>query len=224
MPRTARKAPGGHVYHVLNRAVGRMRLFRTDDDFEAFRRVMIEAHQRHPLRILADCVLSNHWHFVVWPKTDGQLTAYFRWLAHTHAMRWRVAHRTVGYGPLYQGRFKSFPVQSDEHLLTVARYVERNAVGAGLVERAELWPYGSLRARLHAEDPTREILAEWPIERPADWVQRVNTPLSAGELNRLRCSVVRNRPFGTDAWTDRTARRLGLEHTLRPEGRPPKKN
>ena len=224
MPRTARKAPGGHVYHVLNRAVGRMRLFRTDDDFEAFRRVMIEAHQRHPLRILAYCVLSNHWHFVVWPKTDGQVTAYFRWLAHTHAMRWRVAHRTVGYGHLYQGRFKSFPVQSDEHLLTVARYVERNAVGAGLVERAELWPYGSLRARLQAEDPTREILAEWPIERPADWVQRVNTPLSAGELNRLRSSVVRNRPFGTDAWTDRTARRLGLEHTLRPEGRPPKKN
>jgi putative transposase len=224
MPRTARKAPGGHVYHVLNRAVGRMRLFRTDDDFEAFRRVMIEAHRRHPLRILAYCVLSNHWHFVVWPKTDGQVTDYFRWLAHTHAMRWRVAHRTVGYGPLYQGRFKSFPVQSDEHLLTVARYVERNAVGAGLVEQAELWPHGSLRARLQAEDPTRESLAEWPIERPADWVQRVNTPLSAGELNRLRSSVVRNRPFGTDTWTDRTARRLGLEHTLRPEGRPPKKN
>jgi putative transposase len=223
MPRTARKAPGGYVYHVLNRAVGRMRLFRTDDDFEAFRRVMIEAHERHPLRILAYCVLPNHWHFVVWPKTDGQVTDYFRWLAHTHAMRWRVTHRTVGFGPLYQGRFKSFPVQRDEHLLTVARYVERNAVGAGLVERAELWPYGSLRARLQAEDPTREILAAWPIERPADWVQRVNTPLTAGELKRLRCSVVRNRPFGTDAWTDRTARRLGLEHTLRPEGRPPKK-
>jgi putative transposase len=115
-------------------------------------------------------------------------------------------------------------VQRDEHLLTVARYVERNAVGAGLVERAELWPYGSLHARLQAEDPTREFLAEWPVERPADWVQRVNTPLSAGELKRLRCSLVRNRPFGTDAWTDRTARRLGLEHTLRPEGRPPKKN
>jgi putative transposase len=224
MPRTARKAPGGHVYHVLNRAVGRMRLFRSDDDFEAFRRVMIEAHQRHPLRILAYSVLSNHWHFVVWPKTDGQVTAYFRWLAHTHAMRWRVAHRTVGQGHLYQGRFKSFPVQSDEHLLTVARYVERNAVGAGLVDRAELWPYGSLRARLRAEDPTREILAQWPIERPADWLERVNTPLSAGELKRLRGSVVRNRPFGTDAWTDRTARRLGLEHTLRPEGRPPRKN
>jgi putative transposase len=115
-------------------------------------------------------------------------------------------------------------VLSDEHLLTVARYVERNAVGAGLVERAKLWPYGSLRAWLQAEDSTREILAEWPLERPADWVQRVNTPLSGGKLKRLRCSVVRGRPFGTDAWADRTARRLGVEHTLRPEGHPPKKN
>jgi len=94
------------------------------------------------------------------------------------------------------GGFKSFPVQSDGHLLTVARYVERNAVGAGLVERAEEWPYGSLRARSQAADPTRGILADWPIERPADWVERVNTPLSAGELKRLRLSVVRGRPLG----------------------------
>src|SRR5271166_4018901 len=98
MPRVARKAPGGQVYHVLNRSVGKM-LFGKD--------------------------------------ADGQVTAFFRWLAHTHAMRWRVAHRTVGYGHLYQGRFQSFPVQSDEHLLTVLRYIERNAVGAGLVARAE---------------------------------------------------------------------------------------
>ncbi len=119
MPRAARKAPGGQVYHVLNRSVGRMHLFGKNADFEAFQRVMIEAHQRHPIRILSYCVLSNHWHFVVWPEADGQVTAFFSWLAHTHAMRWRVAHRTVGYGHLDQGRFKNFPVQGDEHLWTV---------------------------------------------------------------------------------------------------------
>ena len=118
---------------MLNRSVGKMHLFGKDADFEAFQRVLIEAHQRHPIRILSYCVLSNHWHFAVWPDAGGQVTAFFRWLAHTHAMGWRVAHRTVGYGRLYQGRFKSFPVQSDEHLLTVLRYIERNAVGAGLV-------------------------------------------------------------------------------------------
>jgi putative transposase len=200
-----------------------MRLHRDKADFEAIRRVMVEAHRQHPLRILAYCVLSNHWHFVVWPRADGEVTDYFRWLAHTHAMRGRVAHRTAGYGPLYQGRFKSFPVECDEHLLTVARYVERNALGAGLVERAEQWPYGSLHARSQAADPTRAILSNWPVERPADWMERVNAPLSARELKRLRRSLDRCQPFGDDAWADRTARRLGLERTLRPEGRPPRK-
>jgi putative transposase len=116
-----------------------MRLFSKDADFEAFQRVTVEAHRRHPIRILSYGVLSNPWHFVLWPEVDGQVMAFFRWLAHTHAMRLRVARGTVGYGHLFQGRFKSDPVQSDEHLLTVLRYVERTALGAGLVTRAEDW-------------------------------------------------------------------------------------
>ena len=145
MPRTA-QSTGGQVYHVLNRSVGKMRLFGKNADFEASRRPD-RAHQRHPIRLLSLVLLSNHWHFAVWPEADGQLTAFFRWLIHTHAMRWRVAHRTVGHGPLYRGRFKSFPVQSDDHLLTILRYVERNALRAGLVARAEHWRWGSLWAR-----------------------------------------------------------------------------
>ena len=152
-------APGGQVYHVLNRSVGRMHLFGKNADFEAFQWVMIEAHQRHSIRILSYCVLSNHWHFVVWPEADGQVTAFFRWLAHTHAMRWMVAHRTVGTVIcIREGRFKSVPVQSDEHLLTVLRYIERNAVGAGLVARAEHWRWSGLWARMHGEDAIKAIL------------------------------------------------------------------
>ena len=222
MPRSARRAPGGQVYHVLNRAVGRVRIFSREADFEAFRRVMIEAHERCPIRILGYCLLSNHWHFAVWPEADGQVTDFFRWLTHTHAMRWRVAHRTVGYGPLYQGRFKSFPVQSDGHLLTVLRYIERNPLSAGLVRRAELWRHSSLWARLHRDDPLRRLLSPWPVTRPADWTSRVNRPLSAGDLRRLRVSLKRSRPFGADDWTSRTANQLHLQHTLRPEGRPRK--
>src|SRR5574340_98530 len=122
--RRPRIAPGGLVYHVLNRSVGRMKMFRTKRDFMAFERLLIEAHERRALRLLAYCVMPTHWHFVAWPREDGDLTAFFRWLAHTHAMRWRVAHHTVGYGHLYQARFKSFAVQRDEHLPSVCRYVE----------------------------------------------------------------------------------------------------
>ncbi len=191
------------MYHVLNRSVGKRHLFGKDADFEALQRVMIEAHQRHPIRILSYCVLSHHWHFAVWPDADDQVTAFFRWLAHTHAMRWRVAHRTVGYGHLYQGRFQSFPVQSDEHLLTVLRYIERTAVGAGLVARAEHWRWSGLWARMHGEDAIKAILSPWPVERPVDWTDRVNAPLSAKEFGRVRVSIERGRPFGEDEWVKR---------------------
>ena len=147
--------------------------------------------------------MSNHWHFAVWPDADGQVTAFFRWLAHTHAMRWRVSHRTVGYGHLYQGRFQSFPVQSDEHLLTVLRYIERNAVGAGLVARAEHWRWSGLWARMHGEDAIKAIVSPWPVERPVDWTDRVNAPLSAKEFGRVRGSIERGRPFGEDEWVKR---------------------
>src|SRR5438132_451707 len=158
MARLPRFAPGGIVYHVLNRTVGRMAMFRKPADYDAFLRVLLQAHQRHPIRILSFCLMPTHWHFVVWPQKDTELTDFFRWLTHTHAMRWRISHHTVGYGHLYQGRFKSFPVQRDEHLLTVCRYVERNALSAGLVERAEAWRWGSLFVREQGDAELRAAL------------------------------------------------------------------
>ena len=169
--------------------------------------------------------MSNHWYFVVWPEADGQVTAFFRWLAHTYAMRWRVAHRTVGYGHLDQGRFQSFPVQGDKHLWTVLRYVERNAAGAGRVARVEDdWRWSGLWARNHGDDAIQAMLSPWPVQRPVDWTDPVNAPLSAKELARLRVSVERGRPFGQEEWIKRTASELSLGHTVRPEaeGRPPK--
>lgn len=215
-------APGGLVYHVLNRSVGRIHLFRHDKDYAAFQRVILQAHERYPLRILAYCVLSTHWHFVVWPENDGEVTDFFRWLAHTHAMRWRVSHGTVGDGHLYRGRFKSFPVQTDEHLLTVCRYVERNALSAGLVKRAQNWRWSSLWARENGKGEMRAMLSPWPVRRPSDWTALVNEPITAKELQRVQTSLDRGRPLGSEDWIRRMADRLKLQHTLRDEGRPRK--
>ena len=118
MPRIARRTPGGLVYHVLNRANGKLRLFKKDQDFEAFEKVLQQAWERTSIRVLGWCLMSNHWHLVLWPERDGQLTAFMRWLTLTHAQRWKQAHGAVGHGHLYQGRFKSFPIESDRHLLT----------------------------------------------------------------------------------------------------------
>src|SRR3954447_16733920 len=164
MPRRARQAPGGLVYHVLNRAVGRMRIFSREGDYEAFRRVLLEAHGRLPVRLLGYCLMPNHWHLVLWPRADGDLSRFMHWLTMTHTQRWRHHRRLVGLGPLYQGRFKSFPVQTDAHLLVLLRYVERNPLRANLVARAQDWAYGSLHDRLAEASPVRPILGEWPID------------------------------------------------------------
>ena len=220
MPKRARVTPGGLVYHVLNRTVAGLPLFRKEADYEAFERIMIEAHERHPLRILAWCLMRNHWHFLVWPREEGEVTAYFRWLAHTHAMRWHVAHNTGGRGHLYQGRFKSFPVQEDEHFFTACRYVERNALKAQVVERAEDWRWGSLWARREGSPQLRAILGEWPLERPRNWVALVNQPMTETEAKAIQICMARSRPYGDAPWQGLQAKRLGLMHTLRREGRP----
>jgi putative transposase len=205
---------------VLNRAVGRSRIFAKPRDFEAFEEVIREAKRRLPMRVLAWCVLSNHWHFVLWPRGDGELSEFMRWLTVTHTQRWHAAHRTAGTGPLYQGRFKSFPIQADDHLLTVLRYVERNPLRANLVQEAAAWRWGSLWHRLHGGDA--ELLDDGPLVLPRRWRQHVQSPQTEAELDALRRSVVRGAPFGEASWQERTAKQLGLQSTLRARGRPPK--
>src|SRR5271167_2091057 len=162
MPRRARNAPGGLVYHALNRAVARLPLLQKDGDFQAFERVLTEALEEHPTRLLAYCLMPNHWHLVLWPEKDGELTAFLRWLTHTHSMRWHAHYHTAGTGHIYQGRFKSFPVETDDHCYTILRYVERNVQRANLVARAEDWRSGSLWRRLQG-DSSEVTLHDWPL-------------------------------------------------------------
>jgi putative transposase len=224
MGRPPRAAEGGLIYHALNRANARLTIFDDDGDYEAFVRVLAEAVPRHDMRLLAYCVLPNHFHLVVWPRADGDLSRFLRRVTLTHTQRWHAHRRSAGTGHLYQGRFKSFPVQSDEHFLTVCRYVERNALRAGLAARAESWRWGSLHrhAATDAAPAPGPALSPWPVPRPADWVERVNAPLSPAEDEALRRAVRRGRPFGAPEWQAETAARLGLASTLRPLGRPRK--
>ena len=223
MPRQPRAAPGGYVYHALNRAVARLPLFQKDADYDAFEGVLVEALVKHPIRLLGYCVMPNHWHFVLWPEQDDQLTAFLRWLAHTHTQRWHAHYHTAGTGHLYQGRYKAFPVQEDDHLYTILRYVERNALRANLVKRAENWRWSSLFHRGAGEpDPVRPHLHRWPVPYPKDWLERVNRAETEAELEALRRSVERSQPFGSEHWQKRAAKGLGLEYTFRKPGRPKK--
>lgn len=220
MPRRPRLAAGDFAYHVLNRRVGRLPLFEKPADYAAFEQVLAEIHAQTRLRITAYCLMPNHWHLLLWPRHDGELSEALRWITVTHTQRWHAHHHTAGTGPVYQGRFKSFPVQTGEHFLTVARYVERNALRAKLVSRAENWRWSSLWRRQRQDPIQTAWLSDWPMERPRDWLAQINRSQTAAELERLRVSVQRGRPFGDEQWVRRITKRFGLESTLRPRGRP----
>jgi putative transposase len=220
MPRRLRCNTGGYVYHVLNRAVGRTTLFRKEGDYAAFETVLRQAKEWQPMRVLAYCLMPNHWHLVLWPRGDGDLSEFLRWLTVTHTQRYHAHYHTAGTGPLYQGRFKSFPVQEDEHLLTVMRYVERNTLRAGLVRRAGDWRWSSLWQRVH--DRAASLVDPGPVPLPANWVRHVGAAASEAELAALRRSAVRGCPFGDTSWVAAAVEALGLQSTLRARGRPRK--
>jgi len=222
MSRPPRASEGGLIYHALNRSNARLAVFDDDEDYEAFGRVLAEAVARHEVRLLAYCVLPDHFHLVVWPRGDGDLSRFMGWLTMTHTQRRHARHGTAGSGHLYQGRFKSFPVQDDGHLAVVCRYVERDALRAGLVTRAEQWRWGSLWRRTAPRSAAGPPLSPWPVPRPRNWVERVNKPLGAAEDEALRRALLRGQPFGDPDWQTSTAGRLALGSTLRPRGRPRK--
>jgi putative transposase len=209
------------VYHVLNRGVGRMKLFRSDRDYAAFMRALIDTLEIVPMRVLFFCIMPNHWHLVLWPERNGELARFMMRLTITHVRRWLEYRGLVGTGHVYQGRYKSFAVEADDHLLRLGRYVERNPLRARLVQRAQDWKYSSLgQAALAAK--LRVPLCPCPVDLPAHWITLVNRPQSAVEEEAMRRSIAQDRPLGGERWMNQTMRRLGWREPLK-RGRPRKK-
>ena len=218
MPRTSRAIVANYCYHVLNRGNNRMRLFHDRADYVAFLWLLAEAFEQFEVPVLAACVMPNHLHLVMRPKKDGDIARWAHWLFTTHARRY---HKKFGSsGRVWQGRFRASVAQADRHLLILLRYVERNALRANLVARAEDWEWGSLRWRIRGSAPFRLELP--PVELPHNWPSYVNEPQTSAELAEVRSAISRQAPFGDELWRQETATALGLEQTLAPRGRPRK--
>ena len=218
MPRTARASIAGMWYHVLNRGNRRETVFHKPADCDAFVKAKAESTARLPMDLLGYCLMPNHFHLVIRPHADGDLGRWVRWLLVAHAQRYHRHYHTTGH--VWQGRYKAFLVQDDDHRVGVLRYVERNALRAELVVRAEDWKWSSLPGWFSG-DP---LLWRGEVSvRDERWLDRVNEPLSAGDLRRLRLSAEQGQPYGEESWTKATAQRLGLESTLRSRGRPRKR-
>lgn len=222
MGRAIRTDRGNHCYHIINRANARLPIFFKEEDYLLFEKVLEEAEERCGMRILAYCLMPNHFHLVLYPKKDGDLGKFMQWLTLTHTQRWHQAKNTKGTGHLYQGRYKSFLIQDDNHLLSVIRYVERNALRAKIVKKAENWRFCSLWRKIFGNKDHNKLLSDWPISIPKGYLSFVNTPQTKGEEEKIRMSIVKGKPYGSDVWSRAMIKKFGLETTVRDPWRPRK--
>ena len=216
MPRIRRGLADGGIYHVLNRGNGRQRVFHKDEDFAAFIDLLGQARARNPVKILGYCLIPNHFHLLLSTEIGAELSRFMQWLMTSHVRRYHRHYRTSGH--VWQGRYKSFIVQEDTHLLTVARYIEGNPLRAGLANSAKEWRWSSHRESCGAVE--RSLTSPLPVPLPDNWTGFVDEALTQQELGRLQQSVDRQAPLGGSEWQEKIGRLLGLESTMRPRGRP----
>ena len=224
MPRIGRTDVGGIVYHVINRANGRKSIFDNDRDYQTFEGILEEAVAKFDMRLLSYCIMPNHWHLVLYSKKDGDLAKFMGWLSNTHTRRWHLEKNTVGEGHLYQGRYKSFICQNDNHFITLVRYVEQNALKAKLVDKTENWKWSSVWRRVNGNFKQKKLLSGWPVDIPEDYLLNLNQIFMKSDEEDIEKSMIKNTPFGEENWTADIVKRFSLEQSLRNVGRPKIRN
>jgi putative transposase len=224
MARIPRSLVGDMIYHILNRANNRDVIFQEEKDYSIFEKIIFEGKEKFPINIFSFCIMPNHWHFVLSGEVGDNISNFMRWITHTHTQRWHTKYKSVGYGHVYQGRYKSFPIEKDDHFIQVCRYVERNPLRAGLVEKAEDWKWSSLWIKKCGTEKQKTLLSSWPVDEPDSYLEWVNSiPNDEKEkLTKIRYAIKRGCPFGKESWTKKMAINFGLGSTLNSIGRPKK--
>jgi len=179
MPRRARSSQRASYFHVINRSARKLVLFTQPADYRAFLAILGQALEQHPVPLVAFALMPNHWHLVMGPTDTTTLSRCLHWVTATHAIRLNRHRQLVGHGPVYQGRFTSVEIPAVGDLVRVCRYVERNALQAGLVRRAQDWPWASLSERLQSSQPFPLVNAPFLCSRA--WADYVNAPRSGDD-------------------------------------------
>lgn len=227
MPRPLRPIDDGLIYHVINRGNNRQDVFHKEGDFKAFLQALAELKERRPFELFGYCLLNNHFHLLIRPRA-ASISRIMQSLLVSHTQRYHKHYRSGGH--VWQGRFKSPVIQNDEHLLTVLRYIEANPLRAEIVRHAGDYPWSSYG--LHGCGETNELvdrlinyeeLSPYAAVRQRVWEKMVHRPIEEQALAAIRRSSATGLPYGNHAWVERLAKRLGLDLTIRPRGRPRKK-
>ncbi|HTH93030.1 MAG TPA: transposase [Candidatus Paceibacterota bacterium] len=180
MARKPRIDVGGEFYHVLNRVNARVKILFTDKEYLMLEKILCEAKSRFNMRIIAYCLMPNHFHLILYPLKDGDMQKFMHWITFMHAQLWHKEHGTTGTGHLYQGRYKSFLIKDSRHLMAELVYVERNPVRAKLVDKAIHWRFSSARHRFGSKN---KLITDIPIEFPENYKDLLNDNISLRNVN-----------------------------------------
>jgi len=222
MGRPERTDIGGYLYHIINRANARAKIFNSDKEYQNFENILFEGVEKFEMRLIVYTLMPNHFHLVLYPKHDGEIQKFMHWVTLTHTQRWRALTNTIGHGHLYQGRYKSFLVETDKYLWALLAYVERNSIRAKLVKSPKDWKWSSYYKRLHGTPLQKKLLATDSITWPTNYEKLFLLNEDKERLELIRNSINRGKPFGSDSWTNRILKKFGLEATERKRGRPRK--
>ena len=227
MARRPRVQDDGQVYHAHNWGNNRATVFADDDDHLAFLRALADTKERRPFRLFGYCLMADHFHLLLRPDPGQSISRIVQSLTVTHTWRSHKRHQSSGH--VWQGRFRSAMVQQDEHLLVVLRYIEANPLRAGVVADLAEYRWSSFAApwawprRSHVEPvPAWDELGRTPGERRRRWRAKLHRVQPEAELSAVRQSLRSARPLGAADWTERIAKRLGINLNPRPRGRPRK--
>lgn len=223
MPRTARVDVAKQYYHVINRANGRLSIFENKRDYRLFEEILEETKELFEIDLLAYVLMPNHWHLVLSPRKDGEMGLFMHRLTNSHTRKFHAVTKTNGAGHLYQGRYKSFLVDTDKYILSLIKYVERNPVRAKLAKRAEGWIWGSAYRRIWGLPKQRKLLSELPVPLSKNYLDWLAAEENENSLRAIRRSLSKGVPYGRESWVKKMVKKYHLESTLRPPGRPKKK-
>jgi putative transposase len=219
MARLARIAVPELPYHVTQRGNRRQPVFLREEDYRTYLALLHQESIRWQLRVWAYCLMTNHVHLIVWPATDESLS---RAIAETHRRYTRHVNFREGWrGYLWQGRFGRVPLD-EAHLVAAMRYVERNPVEAGLVERAADYPWSSARAHvLGISDPLLRTC--FLTDQITNWAECLASSDEPATTQRLEVQVRTGRPHGPETFLDQLEQAVGYRIRRLPVGRPPRK-
>jgi putative transposase len=226
MPRPLRPIDDGLIYHVINRGNNRQPVFCDEGDYAAFLNAIADLKERKPFELYGYCLMNNHIHLLLRPG-ESSISRIVQSLLVSHTQRYHRFHRSSGH--VWQGRFKSPVIQDDDHLMTVLRYIEANPLRAKLVKHAGEYCWSSFACHgngradpLLDSTPAYEALGVRADTRLRRWSAYVHQTPDANELEAIRRSNEMGLPYGESSWIDRLTRRLKLDLTIRPRGRPRK--